>query len=100
MITYEKKENTDEEIYASLHPLVAEWFKKKFGKFSPPQRAAVLNIHNRENVRISAPTGSGKTLSGFLAILNELIYASEKGELEDKVYCIYISPFQRSSLAP
>lgn len=94
MIELQKQQYEDEEIFANLHPLIEKWVRQKFGKFSPPQRYAVLNIHKRENTLISAPTGSGKTLSGFLAILNELLYLSEKGELEDKVYCVYVSPLK------
>lgn len=47
-----------------------------------------------ENVLISSPTGSGKTLSAFLAIISELISLGRKGKLEDKIYCVYISPLR------
>ena len=39
-------------------------------------------------------TGSGKTLTAFLSVINELTTLADKGELEDKVYCIYISPLK------
>ena len=94
MIRYQKKEFADKEINAILNPLVSEWFKKKFKNFSPPQKYAVVNIHNRENVLISSPTGTGKTLSAFMSIISELISLSENDLLEDKVYCIYISPLK------
>ncbi len=48
----------------------------------------------RKNVLISAPTGSGKTLTAFLSILNELVDTSQKQALQDKVYCVYISPLK------
>lgn len=51
-------------------------------------------IHDGNNILVSAVTGSGKTLTAFLSILNELITLSEQGMLEDKVYCIYISPLK------
>jgi ATP-dependent helicase Lhr and Lhr-like helicase len=54
----------------------------------------VMEIHSRNNILISAPTGATKTLTGFLSILNELIDNSEKGILEDKIYCVYISPLK------
>jgi len=94
MVTYKTKPDTDEEIYDLLNPITRDWFKKKFKNFSPPQTFAVKEIHNRNNILVSAPTGSGKTLTAFLSVLNELINLSEKGELEDKVYCIYISPLK------
>jgi ATP-dependent helicase Lhr and Lhr-like helicase len=94
MVIYNEKPNTDEEIYAVLNPLVKQWFHSKFKTFCPPQQYAVLDIHSRKNVLVSAPTGSGKTLTAFLSILNELIDSSQKGILEDKVYCVYISPLK------
>ncbi len=81
-------------IKAILHPLVNKWFSGKFSEFSLPQLYGVMEIHSRRNILISAPTGSGKTLTAFLAILNELIDSSEKKILEDKVYCIYVSPLK------
>ncbi len=46
---------------------------------------------------MSAPTGATKTLTGFLAILNELVDSAQKQILEDKVYAIYISPLKALS---
>ncbi len=94
MVTFQTTESTDEQIFAALNPMVAGWFRKKFKKFSPPQKFAVLDIHKRKNVLISAPTGSGKTLSAFAAIISELVNLSEAKKLEDKVYCVYISPLK------
>jgi len=93
-IEFMRKPYTNEEILRTLHPLVKEWFLHKFKRFAPPQKYAILNVHSRINTLISSPTGSGKTLSAFLAIINELIGLSEAGLLEDKVYCVYISPLK------
>ena len=94
MITFLKKEYKDEEIFAILDQHVRQWFKNKFKTFTPPQRFSIVEIHKGENVLICSPTGSGKTLSAFLAIINELIELGRKGELEDKVYALYISPLK------
>ncbi len=94
MIELQRTKYTDKEIYSSLNPLVRQWFKEKFKDFSEPQRFAIKNIHNKENTLISAPTGSGKTLSAFTSIISELVNLSEKHQLEDKVYCIYVSPLK------
>lgn len=94
MVEFQENKYEDPEIYSSLNPLVQQWFKSKFKAFSDPQRYAVINIRNRENTLISSPTGSGKTLSAFLSIISELTNLSEQGKLEDKVYCIYISPLK------
>jgi ATP-dependent Lhr-like helicase len=83
-----------EAILASLHPYVREWFTSTFKDFSPPQRFSILNIHYRLNTLISSPTGSGKTLSAFLAILNELVSLADAGTLENRVYCVYVSPLK------
>lgn len=94
MIEFMTKPYSDEAIIKSMHPLVKEWFLRKFKTFAPPQKFAILNVHSRMNTLISSPTGSGKTLSAFLAIINELIGLSDHNLLEDKVYCIYISPLK------
>ncbi|HME86930.1 MAG TPA: ATP-dependent helicase, partial [Candidatus Nanoarchaeia archaeon] len=77
-----------------LNPIVKNWFQSKFPAFSPPQKLAVIDINSRKNILVSASTGSGKTLTAFLSILNHLIDSSEKGILEDKVYAIYVSPLK------
>jgi len=94
MITIQERPYTDGEIYEKLCPLVRTWFRKKFREFALPQKFAIINIHERENTLISAPTGSGKTLTAFLSIINELISLSDKNQLEDKVYCLYVSPLK------
>ena len=77
-----------------LDPLVKEWFFEKFEDFSDSQLHGVMNIHERKNILISASTGSGKTLTSFLSILNYLVGLAKKKELEEKVYCIYSSPLK------
>lgn len=94
MIEFETQKRSDEEIFRELNPLVREWFQKKFVAFSEPQKYAVLNIHRKQNTLVSAPTGSGKTFAAFISILSELISLSENNELEEKVYCIYVSPLR------
>ena len=84
----------DEEVTALFHPLVRQWFQQRFPSLSLPQRYAVPRIHGRENILVSAPTGATKTLTGFLAILNELVDSATKGLLEERVYCVYISPLK------
>ena len=83
-----------EHLKAILHPLINQWFFSKFKEFSLPQLFGVMEIHNRKNVLISAPTGATKTLTGFLSILNELVDSAKKQILEDKVYCVYVSPLK------
>jgi len=90
----QRLEAGDEEVYSLLRPYTAEWFRGKYGSFTEPQRRAIPLVKAGANVLISSPTGTGKTLSAFLSILDELYRLSEEGGLEDKIYAIYISPLR------
>jgi len=83
MIKFVKEPFRAKDVEGILHPFVREWFFSKFKEFSLPQLYGVLEIHNQNNVLISAPTGSTKTLSSFLAILNELVTLDLRGELKE-----------------
>lgn len=89
-----EKQYAPAEVEHILNPTVKQWFYQRYPSFSLPQLHAVIPIHNRENILVSAPTGATKTLTGFLAVLNELVDAAEKGALQNKVYAIYISPLK------
>jgi ATP-dependent Lhr-like helicase len=84
----------DEAILSMLRPYVSAWFKEKYSSFTDPQRGAIPLIKQGRNVLISSPTGTGKTLAAFLAILDDLLSMGERGELEDKIYAIYVSPLR------
>ncbi|WP_414468776.1 ATP-dependent helicase [Methanobacterium sp. ACI-7] len=94
MIERQEKAYKDESIYKLLHPWVKEWFKGKFETFTQSQKYAIMDIHKGNNTLISSPTGSGKTLTAFLSIISQLTMMSEMEKLQDKVYCIYISPLK------
>ncbi|WP_226480217.1 ATP-dependent helicase [Natrinema amylolyticum] len=94
----------DGDVFESLEPAVQEWWIEEFGEFvpendgffTPPQRGAIPKIHEGTNTLVCAPTGSGKTMSSFLSIINylyELDRDSENG-LENSVYCLYVSPLK------
>ncbi|MBI4053242.1 MAG: ATP-dependent helicase [Candidatus Diapherotrites archaeon] len=97
MVELQTQGYTDSQLFNLLNPLLGGWFKARFKSFTEPQRFAIPNIHFKENTLISAPTGTGKTLAAFSAVLSELITLSEQGNLEDKVYCVYISPLRALS---
>jgi ATP-dependent Lhr-like helicase len=97
MIEYLQKPCKPEQIKHILHPIVGKWFFTRFREFSLPQLFGVMEIHSRNNILVSAPTGATKTLTAFLSILNELIDSSEKGILENRVYCVYVSPLRALS---
>lgn len=85
---------TDDEIHKLLHPFVSKWFKSSFETFTDAQRQAIPSITSGQNILVLSPTGSGKTLTAFLAILSGLTSLSQRRMLEEKVYCIYISPLK------
>jgi len=88
----------DAALLSLFHPIVQEWWLSSFpsadGLFTAPQRQGVPLIAQGKNVLISSPTGSGKTLSAFISIINQLFIMATKGELEDTVHCLYISPLK------
>ncbi len=88
------KEFRVEEYLPFLDPHIAEWFNSKYDALTEPQKKAIPLIHNRENVLVSSPTGTGKTLTGFMAVINELFELSKSNQLEDRIYCLYISPLK------
>ena len=94
MIEFKKTPDRPEELEGVLNPVIKKWFFSRFKEFSLPQLFGVMEIHARNNILVSAPTGATKTLTGFLSILNELVAAAQSGNLEDRVYCIYISPLK------
>ncbi|MGQ9478871.1 MAG: ATP-dependent helicase [Thermoproteota archaeon] len=83
-----------EDVVKTLHPIVGEWFRSRFKELTPPQAYGIMPIRSGKNTLISAPTGSGKTLACFLTIIDDLIKMGMEGKLENKVYCIYVSPLR------
>ncbi len=94
LITYKYEPDHETQVEALLHPLVRQWFFSRFKAFSLPQKFALREVHARQNILVSAPTGATKTLTAFLSILNELVDNAQKGILENKIYAIYISPLK------
>ncbi len=88
------KAHQDDEIKERLNPLLREWFEKKYGFFTPPQKYSIVEAFNGINVLISSPTGSGKTLAAFMTALSKLLDRAMKNELEDRVYVVYVSPLK------
>lgn len=82
------------ESLAWAHPLVAEWFVRKFGTPTEPQIEGWPHILAGRPTLISAPTGSGKTLAAFLACIDRLVRKALAGELRDRTEVVYVSPLK------
>lgn len=93
-IQFVSEEEASTALPEDFEPYVKDWFNEQFDELTPPQQYSFDLIHENQNALISAPTGSGKTLSAFLSILNELFMMGDKDELDDKVYALYISPLR------
>ena len=85
------------DVLDAFHPLVAGWFRERFGEPTEPQRAGWPRIGAREDVLIAAPTGSGKTLAAFLACMDELVRRGFDRPLGDQTAILYISPLKALS---
>ncbi|MBT4066136.1 MAG: DEAD/DEAH box helicase [Euryarchaeota archaeon] len=83
-----------EELYESLCQPVRNWFREKFPDFTEPQKLAIPAIQNGDHLLLCSPTGSGKTLTAFLTIIDKLVRHALAGTLENRVYCLYISPIK------
>ncbi|MGA7156845.1 MAG: DEAD/DEAH box helicase, partial [Acidobacteriaceae bacterium] len=82
---------------AWAHPIVQEWFLTKFGSPTEPQIAGWPAILRGEPTLISAPTGSGKTLSAFLVCIDKLLRQAIEGRLAAHTHVVYISPLKALS---
>ena len=78
----------------SFHPLVRDWFARRFGEPTEPQALGWPEIATRRDVLVSAPTGSGKTFAAFLYALDELLREAVAGRLEAATRVLYVSPLR------
>jgi ATP-dependent Lhr-like helicase len=80
-----------------FHPLVSEWFDRRFGAATEPQQKGWPIIASGRDVLISAPTGSGKTLAAFLLAIDGLVKTASERELPEAVSVVYVSPLRALS---
>src|SRR5216683_1937694 len=76
------------------HPIVQEWFTRRFGSATEPQEQGWPHILAKTTTLISAPTGSGKTLAAFLTCIDRLVRKAIAGELTDTTQVLYVSPLK------
>ena len=93
-IEYLDNPQETENLLEMLCPPVRNWFKDKFPDFTRPQKLAIPAIMDRKHLLLCSPTGSGKTLTAFLTIIDKLVRLALDRKLEKKVHCAYISPIK------
>ncbi|MBC2655599.1 DEAD/DEAH box helicase [Pseudomonas sp. MSSRFD41] len=83
----------------AFHPAVRAWFQRTFAAVTTAQAQAWPLIAQRRSTLIAAPTGSGKTLTAFLAVLDDLVRQglAAGGELPDATLVVYVSPLKALS---
>ena len=72
----------------------AGWFSKTFGAPTKVQEESWPAIAAGSHVLVSAPTGTGKTLSAFLVFIDRLNSMADEGILKEELYLIYVSPLK------
>jgi ATP-dependent Lhr-like helicase len=80
-----------------FHPVIADWFSGRYAAPTEPQEAGWPHIAAGEHTLIAAPTGSGKTLTAFLAVIDRLFKEAAVGKLRDGMRVIYLSPLRALS---
>ncbi|HCY86848.1 MAG TPA: ATP-dependent helicase [Desulfobacteraceae bacterium] len=74
-----------------FHPLVRTWFADTLGAPTDVQTSAWPAIARGEHLLVTAPTGSGKTLTAFLWAVNQLVAGAWTG---GQVRVLYVSPLK------
>ena len=84
---------------AGFHPAVSAWFSSTFPTVTAAQARAWPLIRQRRSTLIAAPTGSGKTLTAFLAVLDDLVQRGLENPagLPDETLVVYVSPLKALS---
>src|SRR5208282_2281426 len=72
-----------------LPPYVEAWFASRGWRAHPYQRAMVEAFRARQSALLIAPTGGGKTLSGFLPSLIDIHETRAQG-----IHTLYVSPLK------
>jgi ATP-dependent Lhr-like helicase len=86
-----KDKTTNEDALNLFHPLVRQWFREQVGTPTDIQNKAWPEIAKGKHVLVTAPTGSGKTLTAFLWAINNFLVSREPME---KMRVLYISPLK------
>ncbi|MCP3872853.1 MAG: DEAD/DEAH box helicase, partial [Desulfobacteraceae bacterium] len=85
------KDNITADALHRFHPLIARWFRDQYKSPTDIQQQAWQQIQSGQHVLVTAPTGSGKTLTAFLWAINQLV----SGKLAaGHTRVLYVSPLK------
>jgi ATP-dependent Lhr-like helicase len=83
------------DLSLSLSDPVRRWFLDVFpGGPTAVQARAWPAVRAGRHVLALSPTGTGKTLAAFLAVLDRLLGEAAAGDLGPGVRCVYVSPLR------
>ena len=80
-------------VLSLFHPPVAAWFASAFAAPTRPQRQGWPAIARGDSTLILAPTGTGKTLTAFLACLDRLMFGPVPAR-DARCRVLYLSPLK------
>src|SRR3954447_2812094 len=78
-----------------FHPTIQRWFESRFGEPTEAQREGWPRIRSGRHTLIAAPTGTGKTIAGYLSAIDSL--ARQGRSLRDETQVLYLSPLRALS---
>lgn len=85
------------DVLSEFHPVVRDWFRRRFGQPTDAQRLGWRAIRRNKDVLLAAPTGSGKTLAAFLVCIDQLLRDCEAGNPAAGTEIVYVSPLKALS---
>src|SRR6187402_2923227 len=80
---------------SEFHPTIQRWFDQRFGQPTEAQHLGWPRIRSGRHTLIAAPTGTGKTIAGYLSAIDAL--ARQGPALPDETQVLYISPLRALS---
>src|SRR3989440_3014099 len=78
-----------------FHPTIQRWFAARFGEPTEPQKMGWQKVREGKHTLICAPTGTGKTIAGYLSAIDAL--ARQGSDLKDQTEVLYVSSLRALS---